>query len=259
MVCSPDGFRHAVLPTVAGCPLLSLRWRALLIPHHFMTSPLTDARMAHLASKPANALLQVVQTQTYGRRFPSLLQTKPAEPAPATRLALLLNMISLVTLLTFHAGPVLLVRCFRLHSAAHRGPGLNSATCTTAAAVADNGSYLSAGDELRQEDCEHGVVAVQEAATAADAAQQSGHALLCRQPSAWRPAAPLQRGLSARFEGLAQQRPRLHRALALAGLVVFSVGVATGQVVAPGFVDPSIGEFGLQAQSWVGGQGAGLC
>lgn len=52
----------------------------------------------------------------------------------------------------------------------------------------------------------------------------------------------MQRGLSARFESLEQRHPRRHRALALAGLTVFSIGVCVGQIVSPGFVDPAIGE-----------------
>ncbi|KAI7846420.1 hypothetical protein COHA_000130 [Chlorella ohadii] len=50
----------------------------------------------------------------------------------------------------------------------------------------------------------------------------------------------MQRGLSARFEALERAHPRRHRALALAGLTVFSLGVCIGQIISPGFVDPAI-------------------
>lgn len=62
----------------------------------------------------------------------------------------------------------------------------------------------------------------------------------------WRvaqPVVPLQRGLSHRFAGLEARHPRAHRFLAATATAV-SIAVAAGcQLVAPGFVDPSIGEW----------------
>ena len=56
-----------------------------------------------------------------------------------------------------------------------------------------------------------------------------------------RPSLPLQRGMSARFERVEQQRPLLYRSLALAALTTAFACGFVGQISAPGLVDPSIG------------------
>lgn len=76
---------------------------------------------------------------------------------------------------------------------------------------------------------------------------------LAAQESTLRAPVPLLRGLSSRFEGWEQRRPLLHRRLALAAITFSFMGVCSLQILAPGFVDVSIGELDgvLRAARWL--------
>ena len=185
-----------------------------------------------------------------GIPLPAVLQTVAVPPAPAARLATLTCLLSLATLLCFHAAPLLALTLWR-HQLQRGAAG---------SAVAGEGSSNSAGQwpaGAAQHGGEGSIDATtlpDEEAPQASAAGPTGlpgqqqqppaRAQLRHHASAYRPAVPMQRGLSARFEALERQHPRRHRALALGGLVVCSIGVCTGQIVSPGFVDPAIGEQG---------------
>ncbi len=60
-------------------------------------------------------------------------------------------------------------------------------------------------------------------------------------PSTLRPPIPLMRGMTLRVERWQRQRPVLHRRLALAAIGLTFTGCCSLQILAPGFVDVSIG------------------
>lgn len=65
-----------------------------------------------------------------------------------------------------------------------------------------------------------------------------------RGPTSIRAELPLRRGLSARFEQLERQRPRLYRGLALFALMAACAGGTAAQLIAPRYVAAPVGACG---------------
>ena len=90
-------------------------------------------------------------------------------------------------------------------------------------------------------------------ASAAEAGQGGGAAAasqprLAPAPTSVRPPVPLLRGLSSRMDRWKHERPAARRRLALAAITVSFMGCCSLQILAPGFVDVSIGEWKRQMQ-----------
>lgn len=108
------------------------------------------------------------------------------------------------------------------------GPQQDGSACPAAAAEAGQGGVATTG--------------------IAGKGTASSKPRLVAAPSTLRPPVPLLRGLSRKMEQWEEERPVLRRRLALAAITVTFMGCCSLQILAPGFVDVSIGEgsfFGL--------------
>jgi hypothetical protein len=119
------------------------------------------------------------------------------------------------------------------------GPGRVPSGTTPEEALRQHVSPASHGSEQQQE-----TEAEQQGQPEGPVQGAAGPA---RAASSLRPAMPLQRGISAKFEQLERRRPRLCRALAIAAMSVACMFIISCNVAAPRFVDASIG-------AWWGGR-----
>ena len=198
------------------------------------------------------------------RPLPPYLQINSAPPVPALRLVVIVNLLAEAALLLFHVAPLLAVAAVRRRRRLQRDrlqpelpttqPGMDTKAaaqqqphteeeCTSrSSSSSDHGSSGLPSTAQPQDE--------QAAADTADtppaaAALEAGSAArrLAPAKSTLRPPVVLARGISRRFESWQQRRPVLHRRLAVAAITVTFMGCCSLQILAPGFVDVSIGEL----------------
>lgn len=203
--------------------------------------------------------------------FIPTLQVEASPPVPALRLVVVSNLIAEAFMVCFHLAPKLLlawVRRRRQRQRQQRQAGSSGTLPVTAAAEhvtvdekppakqpvdscctsEDGGSGGSPNENSSER--HNGVSACPAAAAEAGrgavagtgAASSGAKPRLTAAPSTVRPPVPLLRGLSRKMEQWEEERPVLRRRLALAAITVTFMGCCSLQILAPGFVDVSIGE-----------------
>lgn len=198
------------------------------------------------------------------RRNSSWLQVKASPPVPALRLVVVTNLIAEATLLAFHVTPLLVLKHVRrwrqwrqpqaalpsLHKqqetalcAASGGPadGCSCSGSEQGSAEASPKAGQTASTDVAA--CCHSVVrmAEEKGGEKGQPASPQRHPQPQPASSSVRPPLPLLRGLSRRVDDWQRERPRLHRRLALAAITLSFMGCCSLQILAPGFVDVSIG------------------
>lgn len=196
---------------------------------------------------------------------------------PALRLVVVTNLIAEATLLVFHVAPLLIrkhVRRWRLRRQAQpalpsQGEQLEAGPCATSASPAEGGVGIGSGSEQGSADaspkagqasvaaCCHTAVRLADPpprAAEGDAEGQEKQQPASPQPhtqprpstakSSVRAPVPLLRGLTRRVDRWERERPLLRRRLALAAITITFMGCCSLQILAPGFVDVSIGGAG---------------
>jgi hypothetical protein len=195
---------------------------------------------------------------------------------PALRLVVIVNLIAEAALLLFHVAPLLAVAAVRRRRRLQRhrlqpelpttqlaGAGVDPKAaaqqqphveeeCTSGRSSSDHGGSGLPGTAQQQPD-EQAQQQQDEQAAADDGASPpaaaaaleagTGARRLVTAKSTLRPPVVLARGLSRRFESWQQRSPVLHRRLAVAAITVTFMGCCSFQILAPGFVDVSIGEL----------------
>lgn len=207
--------------------------------------------------------------------FTPTLQVEASPPVPALRLVVVSNLIAEAFMVCFHLAPKLLLAWVRRQRQQRRAGSSGALPVTVAAehvtvdekppakqpvdscCTSEDGGSGGSPNESSAEP-QNGVSACPAAAAeagrgavAAVGAPSSGaKPRLAAAPSTVRPPVPLLRGLSRKMEQWEEERPVLRRRLALAAITVTFMGCCSLQILAPGFVDVSIGE---RSSSWRGG------
>lgn len=203
-----------------------------------------------------------------------LPQVNAAPPVPALRLVVVSNLFAEAFMVTFHLAPKLLLAWVQrqrqrrqrrrladgggglpVTAAAQQPEGEEKPaakktvdSCCTSEDGASGGSSSGGQPESQQQGGACPVAAAeagQGAAPSGPGGSGSGGAKprLAPAPSTVRPPVPLLRGLSRKMEQWEEERPVLRRRLALAAITVTFMGCCSLQILAPGFVDVSIGEL----------------
>lgn len=193
------------------------------------------------------------------------LQVKPTPPLPALRLVVICNLIGEAAMVAFHLVPLLARRLWQRRQQAMRAEprsllplhGSSGQAADKADSSASSSSGLSVGASRHlegREQREGGAGDAASAHAAADVRSRPGNepaeaAQAAAEPAAasnastatLRPPVPLMRGMTLRMERWRRRRPVLHRRLALSAIVLTFTGCCSLQILAPGFVDVSIG------------------
>lgn len=182
---------------------------------------------------------------------------------PSLRLVVVVNLLAEAALLTFHAAPLVLRaqarrwrQRHRAHAKAH-SHGHEDAKGSVAAAGpafkqaevciggSEQGSQSSSPRAPRPsadiERAAGGSAASKQTQQETQIAAEPEPELESQPQAKVRAPVPLLRGLTRRVQRWEQQRPLLHRRLATAAITLLFTGVCSLQILAPGYVDVSIG------------------
>lgn len=165
-------------------------------------------------------------------------QVKSQPPVPALRLVLLSNLIAEAAMVFFHLLPKLLLACMR-HARQRR------LAATAGLPTAAPGSGKASPKQPGGGSCHSSDDGGSDSSPRAEPVQQQqqqGRPRLAPSKTTVRPPVAFVRGLSRRMDAWeAQGRPMLRKRLALAAITVSFMGCCSLQLLAPGFVDASIG------------------
>lgn len=226
------------------------------------------ARAARLLAAVAGAPLLSPDARSAAA---STMQVKAVPPVPALRLVVVSNLFAEAFMVCFHLVPKLLLAWVqRQRQRRRQADNCRSLPVVAASAEQPAGekppakqpvdSCCTSEDGTSSGSPHEGPTEPQQdgracPAAAAEAGQgsvatpgisgngtASGKRRLVAAPSTLRPPVPLLRGLSRKMEQWEEERPVLRRRLALAAITVTFMGCCSLQILAPGFVDVSIGE-----------------